>query len=81
MGKIIRGRGSQIQVKNKFFKHEYTVEHIESVYIPDILNTKTQYIAEHPKKIVNKIYSPVVPFMYSMNPYQGCEHWRNFLHD
>ena len=29
---------------------------------------------EHPKKIVNKVYSPTVPFVYSMNPYQGCEH-------
>ncbi len=74
MKQKIRGRGSQIQVKNKFFRNEYTVEHIEGVDISDIQNTKTQYTAEHPKKIVNKIYSPVVPFMYSMNPYQGCEH-------
>ncbi|NQX98453.1 MAG: PA0069 family radical SAM protein [Flavobacteriales bacterium] len=74
MVKIIKGRGSQIQVKNKFLKHEYTVEHIEGVDIPNLENTRTQYIAEHPKKIVNKVYSPVVPFMYSMNPYQGCEH-------
>ena len=74
MDKIIKGRGSQIQVKNKFFKHEYTVEHIEGIDIPDLENTKTKYIAEHPKKIVNKVYSPTVPFMYSMNPYQGCEH-------
>ena len=70
----IKGRGAQIQVKNKFFKHEYTIEHIEGIDIPDLENTKTQYIAEHPKKIVNKVYSPTVPFMYSMNPYQGCEH-------
>jgi DNA repair photolyase len=74
MEKIIKGRGSQIQVKNKFFRHEYTVEHIEGVDIPDLENSKTQYIPEHPKKIVNKVYSPSVPFMYSMNPYQGCEH-------
>ena len=74
MNKIIKGRGSQIQVKNKFFKHEYIIEHIEGIDIPDLEDTRTQYIPEHPKKIVNKINSPVVPFMYSMNPYQGCEH-------
>lgn len=73
VGKI-KGRGSQIKVKNRFSKNEYTVEHIEGVDIPDLENTKTQYIAEHPKKIVNKVYSPTVPFVYSMNPYQGCEH-------
>jgi hypothetical protein len=74
MKQIIKGRGSQIQVKNKFFRHEYTVEHTEGVDIHDLENSKTQYIPEHPKKIVNKVYSPSVKFMYSMNPYQGCEH-------
>ena len=74
MDQKIKGRGAQIKVKNKFSKHEYIVEHIEGVDIPDLENTKTQYIAEHPKKIVNKVKSSVVPFMYSMNPYQGCEH-------
>ena len=74
MEKKLKGRGSQIQVKNKFFKHKYSVEHVEGIDIQDLENTKTQYIAEHPKKIVNKVYSPSVPFMYSMNPYQGCEH-------
>lgn len=74
MEQIIKGRGSLIQVKNKFSRNEYVVEHIEGVDIPDLENTKTKYIPEHPKKIVNKVYSPTVPFMYSMNPYQGCEH-------
>ncbi len=70
----LKGRGSQIQVKNRFFKNEYKVEHIEGVDIPDIQNIKTQFIPEHPKKIVNTIKGSTVPFMYSMNPYQGCEH-------
>ena len=74
MKQELKGRGAQIKVKNKFLKNEYAVEHIEGVDIPDLENTKTQYIAEHPKKIVNKVYSPTVPFNYSMNPYQGCEH-------
>lgn len=74
MGQKIKGRGSQIAVKNKFSKHEYALEHIEGIDIPFLENTKTQYIPEHPKKIVNKVNSPYVPFIYSMNPYQGCEH-------
>jgi len=74
MEQQLKGRGSQIQVKNRFLANEYTIEHIEGVDIPYLENTKTEYIAEHPKKIVNKVFSPNVPFMYSMNPYQGCEH-------
>jgi DNA repair photolyase len=70
----LKGRGSQIQVKNRFHKNEYAIEHIEGIDIPDIQNSKTQYIAEHPKKIVNTVKGSNVPFMYSMNPYQGCEH-------
>src|SRR5437016_5543532 len=34
----------------------------------------TSYYYEHPKKIVNKVDSPDLGLMYSMNPYQGCEH-------
>jgi len=70
----MRGRGSQIQVNNKFAKTAYVNEHIEGIDVPFLEDTKTEYIAEFPKKIVNKVYSPTVPFVYSMNPYQGCEH-------
>ncbi len=70
----MKGRGSQIQVNNKFAKTAYVNEHIEGIDVPFLEDTKTEYIAEFPKKIVNKVYSPTVPFAYSMNPYQGCEH-------
>lgn len=70
----MKGRGSQIQVNNKFAKTSYVNEHIEGIDVPFLEDTKTEYIAEFPKKIVNKVYSPTVPFIYSMNPYQGCEH-------
>jgi DNA repair photolyase len=70
----MRGRGSQIQVNNKFAKTAYVNEHIEGIDVPFLEDIKTEYIAEFPKKIVNKVYSPTVPFVYSMNPYQGCEH-------
>ncbi|MDB4533717.1 PA0069 family radical SAM protein [Vicingaceae bacterium] len=74
MEQYLKGRGSQIQIKNRFLNNEYKPEHIEGVDVPDIQNSKTQYIPEHPKKIVNKVKGSTVPFMYSMNPYQGCEH-------
>ena len=32
------------------------------------------HVAEHAKKIVNEVKSPDLSMMYSMNPYQGCEH-------
>lgn len=71
---ILKGRGSQLQVKNRYLRNEYKVEHIEGVDIEDLVHSKTQYIPEHPKKIVNKVMGDDLPFKYSMNPYQGCEH-------
>jgi len=40
--------------------------------LPD--KNKTLYLDVFPKTIVNKVESPDVGMMYSMNPYQGCEH-------
>lgn len=70
----IKGRGSQILVKNRYLKNEYIQEHYEGLDIDFLENTKTQFIPEYPNKIVNKLTKSYVPFMYSMNPYQGCEH-------
>lgn len=71
---FIKGRGSQINTKNKFLKNEYVEEHIEG--LDEQLRTapSTQIFYERPKKIVNKVSSPDLGLMYSMNPYQGCEH-------
>jgi DNA repair photolyase len=69
-----KGRGAQVNTKNKFLKHEYVVEHIEGVDEPMLSNSKTEYLHENAKKVVNKVTSPDLPMMYSMNPYQGCEH-------
>ena len=75
----MKGRGSQIKIKNKFAKSEYTVVHQEGVDVPYLENLKTKFVPEHPKKIVNMVNSPYVPFSYSMNPYQGCEAWMCLL--
>ncbi len=69
-----KGRGAQFNTANKFLKNERVKEHVEGIddwIEPDI---KTQYLEDVAKGIVNKIESPDVGMMYSMNPYQGCEH-------
>ena len=67
-----------MNIHNKFMELQYEVR-------DDFLNycdatgeeadkNKTLYIDVFPKTIVNKVTSPDVSMMYSMNPYQGCEH-------
>ena len=68
----IKGRGAQIQVHNRFHKqiNEPLAEYFDaSEDLP-----KTQYLKVFPKTIVNKVTSPDISMMFSMNPYQGCEH-------
>src|SRR3954470_8652033 len=69
-----KGRGAQINTPNKFIVNEQVREHIEG--IDDWIETdvQTQFIDVYAKSIVNKVESPDVGMMYSMNPYQGCEH-------
>ncbi len=69
-----KGRGAQINTKNKFLVNERVREHIEGIDDWIEPNVKTQFIEELAKGIVNKVESPDVGMMYSMNPYQGCEH-------
>jgi len=69
-----KGRGSQIRTGNKFLKNEYVTEHIEGLDEPLLSAPTTQIFYEQPAKIVNKVNSPDLSLMYSLNPYQGCEH-------
>lgn len=69
-----KGRGAQIKTGNKFLKNQYVEEHIEGIDEPLLSAPTTQIFHETPKKIVNKVTSPDLGMMYSMNPYQGCEH-------
>lgn len=70
----IQGRGAQINSRNKFLKQSFSQEHIEGIDEPFEFEKKTEYLIEHPKKMINKIVSPDIPGFYSMNAYQGCEH-------
>ena len=69
-----KGRGAQIKTSNRFLKAEYVAEHVEGLDEPMFSAPATQVFHESPKKIVNKVTSPDLGMMYSMNPYQGCEH-------
>jgi DNA repair photolyase len=69
-----KGRGAQIRTSNKFLKAQYVAEHIEGLDEPLLSSPATQIFYENAKKIVNKVESPDLQGMYSLNPYQGCEH-------
>ena len=69
-----KGRGAQIRTGNKFLKEEYVTEHPEGIDEGIASSPATQVFYENPKKIVNKVNSPDLSMMYSLNPYQGCEH-------
>lgn len=70
----LKGRGSQFNPKNKFLKGERVIEHIEGIDEEITSDVSTQYLEDFPKKIVNEVTSPDLGMMYSLNPYQGCEH-------
>ena len=69
-----KGRGSQVNTHNKFLKNKYVLEHIEGLDEPLLENSVTQIFEENPKKIVSESSSPDLSHMFSINPYQGCEH-------
>ncbi|QEC53678.1 DNA repair photolyase [Anseongella ginsenosidimutans] len=69
-----KGRGAQLNTKNPYLNTEYVAEHPEGIDEAMLENSATQYIEESPKKVVNKVDSPDLNLMYSLNPYQGCEH-------
>lgn len=69
-----KGRGAQLNPNNKFSKNQYQTDFIEGLDEPFLENSTTEFIQEFPKKIISVSKSPDIPFMYSINPYQGCEH-------
>lgn len=74
----LKGRGAQKNTPNQFLQHVYEMreDFLEFCRLEgeEAENNKTQYIPIFPKTIVNKVDSPDVGMMFSMNPYQGCEH-------
>src|SRR5688572_21464086 len=72
--KYFSGRGAQVNPTNRFEKNSYAKEFPEVIDEELLQAEQTQYIEVFPKTIVNKVASPDIAGMYSMNPYQGCEH-------
>ncbi len=68
------GRGAQINTQNKFLRSQYVTDHLEGLDEALYSSPTTQVFMETPKKVVNKVTSPDLGMMYSINPYQGCEH-------
>tara|TARA_R110002049_G_scaffold114927_1_gene266642 strand:- start:55311 stop:56384 length:1074 start_codon:yes stop_codon:yes gene_type:complete len=75
---IIKGRGAQLNVHNRFFElsHDMRDDFLEFCQKEgeDADKNKTLYLEVFPKTIVNKVESPDIGMTYSMNAYQGCEH-------
>ncbi len=71
---LMRGRGAQLNPQNRFLNYGRAIEHPEAIDEVPPSTVETQVFYETPKKIVNKVESPDVGMLYSMNPYQGCEH-------
>lgn len=75
---IIKGRGAQQNVHNKFEmdRHETDPEFLEYCYKEgeEAMDRQTHFQTVFPKTVVNKVISPDVGMSYSVNPYQGCEH-------
>ena len=71
-------RGAHLKVMNRFENKSYSIdgEFLEYCHQEDewVEEDKTECIEVFPKTIINKVDSPDVPFDYSINPYQGCEH-------
>src|SRR5690349_12176658 len=72
--KFLKGRGSQINPFNPYHEHNYVQEHMEGIDEELISRRETIFFKESPKTIVNKVESPDLSMMFSMTPYQGCEH-------
>ena len=68
----LKGRGAQFNPDNRFRSQQYVPDEVEEAEITS--RPETQFLTEHPKQILSKVTSPDLPMMYSLNPYQGCEH-------
>lgn len=73
-GDYQKGRGAQINTKNKFRSREVVIEHEEGIDEDSTINHARKVFVETPKTILSENNSPDIPFRYSINPYQGCEH-------
>jgi DNA repair photolyase len=72
--KPVSGRGAMGQVSNRFHQRSYGVFHEEGIDDAEEEKEPTRYLEVYPRTILNRVESPDLPFRWSLNPYQGCEH-------
>jgi DNA repair photolyase len=70
----VKGRGASVQVHNRFQAQERGIFEVEGVDVTDEGPTSTSYIPTYPRTILNRVVGPDLPFEWTLNPYQGCEH-------
>ncbi len=71
----LKGRGAQLNTANIFLSN--SISYADEFTFSDEDNfrsSKTHYLIENAKNVVNDIKSPDIPNGKSVNPYQGCEH-------
>lgn len=74
-GKVVKGRGADRQVANRFLRHHYGVADWTGIDEPELgMDQATKLLPTFPRSILNRVDSPDLPFTWSLNPYQGCEH-------
>ncbi|RYD93693.1 MAG: PA0069 family radical SAM protein [Sphingobacteriales bacterium] len=69
-----KGRGAQLNTPNRFDKTWRATDHVEGIDKWVEASVQTSFIEVQARSLVNKVDSPDVGMLYSMNPYQGCEH-------
>lgn len=68
----IKGRGAQYNPKNKWSSVAYEFD-LQEQY-SKATKARRKVFVETPVNILSENKSPDIPFRYSINPYQGCEH-------
>ncbi len=67
-------RGAQHNPLNRFLQQAYVSRYPEGIDEPAEVLPRTQVFFERARAVVNEVSSPDLGMMYSVNPYQGCEH-------
>ncbi len=73
-GRAIKGRGSAFNPPNKFEQLHYQPLEVELDYEEERPPFRTQFFDDTSRSILAKNDSPDISFVYSINPYRGCEH-------
>jgi radical SAM superfamily enzyme YgiQ (UPF0313 family) len=73
IGKAIKGRGANLNPRNRFEKLSYHAD-IEDDLLQDRSRPSTEFFHDTSRTILSENNSPDIGFRYSINPYRGCEH-------